>query len=238
MSGCKSINFYFVGSVDYDRWLSMQDRLVANARDHEVGQISLLFCEHPRLITIGRSGSRGDIQLDDGALRQRQTAIRWVCRGGPSIIHGPGQLAIYPIARLEPLAWSVGQFMTRFHRGILAALQKSNVKTETHATSHHVWGRGGILSAMGVAVRHGVVHHGAFLNVNPPMRDYSLVESANSANLPPATKLSMTCLLAEGHRPARMTTMRSTLVESLATAFECDNYFLQTNHPLLHSSTT
>ena len=56
---------------------------------------SLVLCEHPPTISVGRSGSRAHILLDDEELRGRGVAVRWVNRGGGCVLHLPGQLVGY-----------------------------------------------------------------------------------------------------------------------------------------------
>jgi lipoate-protein ligase B len=101
-----------------------------------------------------------------------------------------------------------------------------------------IWGRTGQLVAFGLAVRDWVTYHGAFVNVSPAMNPYGYIDTAaakSSAAAAHGERTTMSCLLAERGRAATMTRVRSQLIGSLASAFECDRYHLHTGHPLLAS---
>ena len=123
--------FHLLGSVAFDECLALQERLAYEACSLNEARIVVLLCEHPDLITVGRLGSRGHIRLTDKQLKREQLDIRWISRGGGCVLHSPGQLAIYPIAPLETLKWTVGEYMRRLQRGIVDALDELKVPCET-----------------------------------------------------------------------------------------------------------
>ncbi|MEN6493110.1 MAG: hypothetical protein ABFD16_02350 [Thermoguttaceae bacterium] len=222
-----AVEAHLCGRLDFDRCLSLQRRLVEQVADRLDGRIYLLLCEHPELITIGRGGSPADVQLDSGRIRSRQLAVRWVKRGGGALVHAPGQLAVYPIV---PLRWhrlSVGDYLARLQTAIQRALQSLEISTEPRPGRWGLWGRTGQVVALGAAVRNWVAYHGAFINVNPPMGLFRLVET-DRRDLTP-----MSCLVAERQRPVKMTDVRAELVRHLTDALGCDRYHLYTGHPLL-----
>jgi lipoyl(octanoyl) transferase len=243
-----ALEAFLLGQIGFDRALALQQRLVAETHDRADGQITLLLCEHPPIITVGRGGSPGEVAMQSGLIRNRQIEVRWVNRGGGCLVHCPGQLAIYPIVPLRWHGFSVGEFLGRFQAGIIETLDDLNVQSNTAppikprpmvapdgqgATTgrgfmhqHGIWGRTGQLAAIGAAVRHWVTYYGAYLNVCPPMGLFRLVES----------EPRMSCLVAERCGPVRMTAVRAALVRRLADCFGCDRYHLYTGHPLLRAS--
>ena len=240
-----ALEAFLLGQIDFDRALALQQQLVSECHDRASGQITLLLCEHPPIITIGRGGSPGDVATHSGPVRNGQIEIRWVNRGGPCLVHCPGQLAIYPIVPLRWHGFSVGRFLDRLRAGIAETLDDLNVPCQTvpdikprppvappDATAsrgfvHGIWGRTGQLAAVGVAVRHWVTYYGAYLNVCPPMGLFRLVQSD------PCGRASMSCLVAERRGPVKMTAVRAALVRRLAESFGCDRYHLYTGHPQL-----
>jgi lipoate-protein ligase B len=74
-------------------------------------------------------------------------------------------------------------------------------------------------------VRQGVTQLGAYLNVNPVMRDFGRVEVAGGQ--------TMSSLLPKRALPTKMTRVRAALVTHLADALELERYHLHTGHPLL-----
>jgi lipoyl(octanoyl) transferase len=217
-----ALQAFLLGQVDFDRVLALQQRLVAEAHGRGDGQITLLLCEHPTIITIGRGGSMGDVATESGPIRSGQIEVRWVNRGGGALMHSPGQLAIYPIVPIHWCRFSVGEFLARFQAGIVEALDDLSVPT-TSLGQAGVCGRTGQLAALGVAVRHWVTYFGGYLNVSPPMGLFRLVEP------------KMSSLVAERRGPVRMTGVRAALVRRLAERFGCDRYHLYTGHPLLRT---
>ncbi len=151
-------------------------------------------------------------------------------------MHGPGQLAVYPIVPLNLLGWTVGGYLRRLHRGLLDALAELNVRGETYPGVYGIWGRSGLLASVAVAVRRRVACHGAYLNVNPPMRRYAFVDGFPLCPDSESGKSTMGCLLAERQATVRMTSVRAALVKTLAAAFDCPRYHLLTGHPWLSSA--
>lgn len=234
-----SLEAFLLGQIDFDMALTLQQRLVEQARQRDDGQVTLLLCEHPTIITVGRGGSPSDVAMQSQLVRSRQIEVRWVNRGGGSLVHCPGQLAIYPIVPLRWQRFSVGEFLHRLQTGIIEALDDLNVPTRPHEEPKPpsggnplqwvggIWGRTGRVAALGVAVRHWITYYGAYLNVCPPMGLFRLVETN------PSGRASMSSLVAERCGPVRMTGVRAALVRRLAERFNCDRYHLYTGHPML-----
>jgi len=115
-------------------------------------------------------------------------------------------------------------------------LDELNVQCETRPGRFGVWGRSGQLTCVGVAVRRWIALHGAFINVNPEMRRYAFVDTLPPDAASVGEKTTMGCLLAERQAAVRMTSVRSTIVKTLAAAFDCERYHLHTGHPWLTPS--
>jgi lipoyl(octanoyl) transferase len=222
-----AVQAYLLDRIDFAVCLELQQRLLSEVAGRDDGQITLLLCEHPQIITVGRGGSPADLANESHLLRSRQIEVRWVNRGGGCLLHCPGQLAIYPLVPLRWHGFSVGEYLERLQAGVIEALDDLNIHGQTPPARHGVWGRTGQLAAVGVAVRNWVTYYGAYINVCPPMGLFRLVDSD------PAGRTPMSCLVAERRGPVRMTTVRSTLLGRLTAAFGCDRYHLYTGHPLL-----
>lgn len=222
-----TLEAHFLGQIEFGRCLELQQRLVDAAAARANGQIDLLICEHPDIITIGRGGSPADVRLDAKPLRTGQLEVRWVKRGGGCMVHVPGQLAVYPIIDLAWHDFSVGEYLDRFQAGVLEALDELGFSGMTRPPRHGIWGRTGQLVSFGTAVRNSISSHGAYLNVAPAMGLFRLVDTD------PEEMTRMSCLMAERRQPVRMTSVRAELVRRLADAFGCDRYHLYTGHPWL-----
>jgi lipoyl(octanoyl) transferase len=218
---------HLLGRIDLQRCLALQQELVRRVAADEQGQVCVLLCEHPDVITVGRGGSPADVPLDSRLIRSGKLPVRWVKRGGECLVHAPGQLAVYPILPLRWHGMSVGEYLDRFQAGVLAALENLGVHGHTRPGRHGIWGRTGQLVWFGIAVRDWVACHGAFINVAPSMGLFRLVQTDPD----PASRIS--CLVAERQGPVRMTSVRAGLIPRLAEAFGCDRHHLYTGHPML-----
>ena len=119
-----AVQFHLLGTVDYEESQRLQRQLVYEAGGQDDGRIVVLLCEHPPLISVGRSGSRGHIRWTNEQLRMRQLDVRWVNRGGGCVLHAPGQLAIYPIVPLAWHGWTVGEYLRRFRQALTQTLDE------------------------------------------------------------------------------------------------------------------
>ncbi len=229
-SHCPAVETYLLGQIELRRCLQLQQQLVRQIGDRDDGQIALLLCEHPPVITVGRAGSPVEVASQSRMVQNGQIEVHWVNRGGPCMVHCPGQLAIYPIVPLRWHGFSVGEYIERLQAGIIEALDDLSIRGRTPPGKFGVWGRTGQLAGIGVAVRGGVTYFGAYLNVNPAMGLFRLVEND------PLREDRASCLMAERRSNARMPKVRAALVQRMADALGCDRYHLYTGHPLLRKS--
>ena len=218
-------HFYLLGCVDFEDCLLVQRRLAYDALSHGDGRIAVLICEHPPLVTIGRAGSRADVRLSHEELAARQLTVRYVGRGGGAVLHGPGQLAVYPIVPLDWHGWSAGQFLCRFGAALGNTLSDLKVRWRACDGAFSLQGRSGMLAAVGVSVRNGVTLHGAVLSVHPAALGQCRVQVAPG--------LCFSSILAERPLPVKMTAVRAALVAHLAAEFGCQRHHLHTGHPHL-----
>ena len=90
-------------------------------------------------------------------------------RSGGCILHAPGQLAVYPIVPLRQFAWPEDEAPARFELAASKALEVVGVRAETTSHGGGLWGRTGLLAAVGISVQDGTTCHGLFINVAPAM---------------------------------------------------------------------
>jgi len=159
------IDFHFMSTIDFDHSVALQRRLVYESSGRRDGHVSCLLCEHPPTISIGRAGSRRHITISPQELRRRKIELRWIGRGGACIAHTPGQLAVYPIVPLQFYNWSVGDYLQRLQDALLDTLKSMQITGYKRPGRFGLWGKSGMLAAIGVSVQNWTTSHGAFLNV-------------------------------------------------------------------------
>lgn len=226
------IDFHDMGIVDFDLCIALQKRLVYESGGREDGHITCLLCEHPPLISIGRAGSRRHIRLTAQEMRHRKLETRWIGRGGACVAHTPGQLAVYPIVPLKHYGWSVGEYLQRLQNGLLDTARQFEVPSYKRPGRFGLWGRSGMLAAIGVAVQNWVTSHGAFLNVSCGPHSQVGVE-ANPAELAcPGDPATMSSLLEETETCPTIGEVARSVAYHLAQRFEAAQAVWHSSHPL------
>jgi len=222
-----ALEIFLLGEIPYLRCLEFQQRLLGEAAHRTDGQIVVLMCEHPPVITIGRSGRPSQVAGGSQLLRFREIETHWTNRGGGCLLHCLGQLAIYPILPLRWHDFALGEYLDRLQAALAETLIELGVQVRPQPGRYGVWGRTGQIVALGVAVRDWITWHGAYVNVSPALGLFRLVESD------PLGQTPMGSIAAERCGVVRMATVRSVLVRHLTEAFGCDRYHLYTGHPWL-----
>jgi lipoate-protein ligase B len=135
---------------------------------------------------------------------------------------------MYLVAPLRRLRWSVGDYLRRLHSGLAGTLDVLLVRHRTPGHSFDLRGTSGLLSAMGVTVRHGIASFGVAINVCPDLDLYHRIHSASGD-----PRSTMGSLLTEHAAAGRMAAVRSTLIATLPSAFGCESSQVFSGHPLL-----
>jgi lipoyl(octanoyl) transferase len=99
-----------LGVVGYGAAWELQRRVVAARKAGNIPDV-LLLCEHPNVITLGRSGKMDHLRAPDEMLHQMGVSFFETNRGGDITYHGPGQLVGYPILNLGEIRRDVGWYL-------------------------------------------------------------------------------------------------------------------------------
>lgn len=201
------LTVHLLGKVEFDEIVRLQRGLVYRLSGGE-DVSSLLLCEHPPLVTVGRHGV-GSFHLLRDELTARAWPVRWVGRGGGAILHQPGQLAVYPVLPLRRLGLEVADYLSLLQGALIDLLDDFAVRGETRPGEAGVWVADRLIAAVGVALRHDVTTFGAVLNVDP---DLTLFRHLSAGD-------AFTSLARERRGPARPQLVRQRLVEHFAARF-------------------
>lgn len=225
-----TLEVYLLGTVDFPSALGLQSKILNEIVGRTDTHGVVLVCQHPPTISIGREGSFADVLIEREELVSRQLEVRWVQRGGGAIVHGPGQVAVYPILPLDRLKLGLLDFRNRLEQTLLYAAEDLKVPATRSAAAPGAACRCGQFAFIGAGVRSWVSHGGMFVNVSTPQQELDLVRWSDS----PAR---VTTLAAQRVKPTAMSTVRESLIRRLAESFGYDDYQLHTGHPLLHRTT-
>ncbi|MCI0640407.1 MAG: hypothetical protein L0Y72_19785 [Gemmataceae bacterium] len=238
-SATTALRAYLLGTVDFEATLQLQRRLHYEISGDR-SQAALLLCEHPPLISVGRTGSRGQIFWEPDELKQLGWRIRWVNRGGGCWLHLPGQLAVYcifPVAPVSPRP--IGQEgrgrppgnepLPSFLQQLSEAMRRTlaDFRITSAIRPGGLWVGERLIAGLGVAMRDWVSYYGMCLNVHPDLAPYGNIRCAPRCNGP------MTSLARERRGLVRPAHVRELLVENLQNVFGFSRVSLFTDHPAL-----
>jgi lipoyl(octanoyl) transferase len=180
----KRTNYEHLGFIDYKQAWDYQTRLfqenldikafnrTAPAAEQQLSRNHLLFCEHPHVYTLGKSGKEENLLITPEQLAEAGATFYRINRGGDITYHGPGQIVVYPIIDLE-------NFFTDIHR-YMRTLEESVIRTCAHydLKAGRIEGLTGVwidfdhpetarkICALGVKTSRWVTMHGLAFNVN------------------------------------------------------------------------
>jgi lipoyl(octanoyl) transferase len=185
----KKTNFRSLGLIDYKEAWDYQTELFqqtlsvksANrdlaANDQQPTNNYLLFCEHPHVFTLGKSGDANNLLLQEEMLKAKGATYYHSNRGGDITYHGPGQLVGYPIIDLENFFTDIHQYMRLLEESIICTLHDFNIEAGRISGLTGVWidfenkTSARKICALGVKTSRWVTMHGFALNVNTDL-DY------------------------------------------------------------------
>jgi lipoyl(octanoyl) transferase len=157
-----------LGEVPYGEAFELQ-RSLAGAVSQGAIPDTVIFLEHPPVITIGRR-TEADVELhipQDAAVEIAETD-----RGGKSTFHGPGQLVCYPILDLTKHGKDVKRYVRDLEEALIRTLAAFELEGTRYEGLTGVWmppsgGQGPRkIASIGVHVSRWVTTHGYALNVD------------------------------------------------------------------------
>lgn len=210
---------------DYQRKLNreIQEIKQKNADLHLNDQRSfnnyLLFCEHPHVYTLGKSGKANNLLVNEEFLKGKGASFYKTDRGGDITYHGPGQIVGYPIFDLETFKLGVKQYVHNLEEAIILTLADYSIKSERLPGATGVWldvdnpARTRKICAIGVKVSRSVTMHGFAFNVNTNLEYYGYINPCGF------TDKGVTSLQKELGKEVNIEIVKITLVRNFAEVF-------------------
>jgi lipoic acid synthetase len=166
--------FQDVGVQDYLRSFGLQKELV-EARKRDLVPDSLFQVEHPPVVTLGKFHGNRHLRVPVAFLRERGIAYVQSDRGGDITYHGPGQLVLYPILKLEGNERGVADYLRRLEEMAIRVLARLGLRGERAPGMTGVWVGGRKIMAIGVRISRWVTCHGIAFNVNTNLEHFSWI---------------------------------------------------------------
>jgi lipoate-protein ligase B len=200
----------------YDEADAMQRNLAA-ARSQGAIPDTIVICEHPPTLTLGRSSDEDELPLG----REGYAALGWEIadtdRGGRSTWHGPGQLVGYPILDLREHGKDLRKYAHDLERTLVLALGDMGIEATTREGPEWVgvYAAGGKIASIGIRASGWVVRHGFALNVDC---DLTAFDRFHACGL----DVPFTSVAAELGRPFTVAEARDPVLRRLAEVLELD----------------
>lgn len=175
----KKVEYINLGLIDYKKAWDFQEELFkkivdikVNNRNNQTEETTpnyLIFCQHPHVYTLGKSGKLENLLVDEKGLDEKQATFYKINRGGDITYHGPGQLVVYPILDLDNFFTDIHKYMRYLEEAVIKTCADYGINAGRIDGLTGVWindGNPRKLCAMGVKSSRWVTMHGLALNVN------------------------------------------------------------------------
>ncbi len=178
-----------------------------------------VFCEHPPVYTLGKSGVLENLLVNNTQLKERGASFFRTDRGGDITFHGPGQQVVYPVFDLEHGQLGLKAYIHKLEEAVIRLLDSYGVKAGRLEQATGVWlepespGRARKICAIGVKSSRFITMHGLALNINT---DLSFFHAINPCGF---VDKGVTSLSQECGGPIDMDVCKRQLFQALKTVF-------------------
>lgn len=173
--------FQDLGLIDYKEAWDYQEKLFNqildvkknNRKENRQDPTSsyLLFCEHPHVYTLGKSGDENNLLVNEDYLMSRGATFYKINRGGDITYHGPGQIVGYPILDLDNFFTDIHKYLRFLEEAVILTLADYGIESTRSDGETGVWldvggEKARKICALGVRSSRWVTMHGFAFNVN------------------------------------------------------------------------
>lgn len=199
--------------IPYKKAWRLQERLVAARHETRLDKNTVLFLEHPPVLTMGRRGGHANLSVSKQFLEKSGVQLLDVERGGDITYHGPGQLVVYPIVDIRQAGIPIIDFVNQLEEVMIRTVADWGIPASRNPLNHGVWVGNDKLGSIGIAVRRSVTFHGLALNVNPDMSHFSWINPCGLSGV------KMTAMAAHVAEPPGMDDVKTALQRHWADVF-------------------
>ncbi len=230
------VAFTDLGLIDYKKAWDYQEEIFGKSMSEKLAFLkhernitdtrifNLIFCEHPHVYTLGKSGEEQNLLIDNIQLQAKHAKFYKIDRGGDITYHGPGQLVAYPIIDLESFNLGVRNYIELLQESIIEVIAEFGLKGELLQGATGVWldatvpGKARKICAIGVKTSRYISMHGFAFNVNTNLDYFSYINPCGFVDK------GVTSLQKELDRELDMEKVKKLVLEKLTKNF---NWHLQ-----------
>lgn len=189
----KQTHFIHLGLKDYQEAWDYQEHLfkktvdqkIANRKAEENNQVEtknyLIFCEHPNVYTLGKSGDENHLLANEAFLKEKEATFYKINRGGDITYHGPGQIVGYPILDLDHFFTDIHKYLRLLEEAVILTLKDYGIESGRIEGLTGVWldwedeKKARKICALGVKSSRWVTMHGFAFNVNTNLEYFNYI---------------------------------------------------------------
>lgn len=230
----QKVQYHDLGLIGFkDSW-DLQEQLLNDAVNTKLqnrslpqpeqlpAQHHLLFCEHPHVYTLGKSGHDKNLLINDQFLKKISATYFHINRGGDITYHGPGQLVGYPILDLDFFFNDIHRYLRCLEESVILTLADYGIIGGRINGLTGVWldadkpTNARKICAYGVRCSRWVTMHGFALNVNTDLSYFNHIVPCG------ITDKAVTSLQKELGHTVDMYEVKEKMKHYFSTVFECN----------------
>ena len=225
-------NFISLGIIDYQKaWdyqtslfegilkIKKENRELPESEQKPTANF-LIFCEHPHVYTLGKSGEENNLLVKKEDLNSIGASYYHINRGGDITYHGPGQIVVYPVIDMENFFTDIHKYMRLLEESVIQTLKEFDIEAGRIDGLTGVWiGEGAgarKVCALGVKTSRWVTMHGLAFNVNSDLTYFKNIVACG------ITDKAVTSLEKELGQAQDMQKVNELLKEKLVALFEME----------------
>jgi lipoyl(octanoyl) transferase len=230
----KKAHFISLGLIDYqqawDYQLHLFNKILAVKSENRMRpqrtdiatENYVIFCQHPHVFTLGKSGNENNLLIRKEDLPSIQATYYHTSRGGDITYHGPGQIVGYPVMDLENFFTDIHRYMRTLEEAVIQTLVEFDVHGGRIPGLTGVWidhehpENARKICALGVKSSRWVTMHGFALNVNTDLRYFDYIVPCGIA------EKAVTSLARELGKPQDMLVVEEMLKEKIRNQFDLE----------------
>jgi lipoyl(octanoyl) transferase len=179
--------FEDLGIIDYKKAWDYQEELHQEIVKIKSGKTDkeiinrIIFCEHPHVFTLGKSGDETNLLINDSILESINATFYRINRGGDITYHGPGQIVGYPIFDLEQFKLGAKDYIFKLEESIIKTLKEYDISSKRIKGATGVWidsdnkGNTRKICAIGIRISKYITMHGFALNVTTDLKYFDYI---------------------------------------------------------------
>ena len=218
-----------LGLIDYKECWDYQTKIFEETVQQKISnrkfpatkaetQNYLLFCEHPHVYTLGKSGDLKNLLIDKNQRAKKKASFYKINRGGDITYHGPGQLVIYPILDLDYFFTDIHKYLRFLEESVILTLKEYGVFGQRVEGLTGVWidaesENPRKICAIGIKCSRWVTMHGIGFNINSNLDYFKHIVPCGIEDK------SVTSLQKETHQLIDMEVLRSKFLKNFKSLF-------------------